>query len=198
MSKDCLAYLLLISSDLSLQEMHHVFFLKLKNLKLIQPDFFAKGFEYTSSGLPPATKEEAKIVEGYGGEMIFTPGDIIYSSTKLLNLSQPKIDNYKLNNLMENNVYRNHEYYNLIEREYINDNELFIEIFQDNRVNIMKKMEETANASDADLDEILAALSKIDADVKKTIVPLSYADELYNLRLHIQMIKDHVERNKHP
>ena len=28
--------------------------------------------------------------------------------------------------------------YNLIEREYINDNELFIEIFQDNRVNIMK------------------------------------------------------------
>ena len=59
-------------------------------------------------------------------------------------------------------------------------------------------MEETANASDADLDEILAALSKIDADVKKTIVPLSYADELYNLRLHIQMIKDHVERNKHP
>ena len=62
----------------------------------------------------------------------------------------------------------------------------------------LKKMEETANASDADLDEILAALSKIDADVKKTIVPLSYADELYNLRLHIQMIKDHVERNKHP
>ena len=73
----------------------------LKTLSIIKPDFFAKGFEYTSSGLPPATKEEAKIVEGYGGEMIFTPGDIIYSSTKLLNLSQPKIDNYKLNNLME-------------------------------------------------------------------------------------------------
>ena len=45
----------------------------LKNLSLLKPDFFAKGFEYKSSGLPEATKEEAAIVEGYGGEMIFTP-----------------------------------------------------------------------------------------------------------------------------
>ena len=75
----------------------------LNNLSILKPDYFAKGFEYTSSGLPPATKEEAKVVEGYGGEMIFTPGDIIYSSTKLLNLSQPKIDIYKLINLMNRN-----------------------------------------------------------------------------------------------
>ena len=53
----------------------------LKNLLTLKPDYFAKGFEYTSDGLPPATKEEAKIVDSYGGEMIFTPGDIIYSST---------------------------------------------------------------------------------------------------------------------
>ena len=60
----------------------------LKNLLSLKPDYFAKGFEYTSDGLPPATKEEAKIVDSYGGEMIFTPGDIIYSSTQLLNLSE--------------------------------------------------------------------------------------------------------------
>lgn len=60
----------------------------------------------------------------------------------------------------------------------------------------LKKMEENANASEADVDEILAALAKIDAEVKKTIVPLSYSDELYNLRLHIQMIKDHLHRAK--
>jgi rfaE bifunctional protein kinase chain/domain/rfaE bifunctional protein nucleotidyltransferase chain/domain len=72
----------------------------LKNLK---PDFFAKGFEYSSGELPPATQEEAKVVEKYGGEMIFTPGDIVYSSTKLLNLSKPKIDNYKILDLMERN-----------------------------------------------------------------------------------------------
>jgi rfaE bifunctional protein kinase chain/domain len=75
----------------------------LKNLNLLKPDFFAKGFEYKSSGLPKATKEEAKIVEGYGGEMIFTPGDIVYSSTALLNLSEPNIENYKLIDLMSKN-----------------------------------------------------------------------------------------------
>ena len=32
--------------------------------------------------------------------MIFTPGDIVYSSTSLLNIHQPKIDNFKLQNLM--------------------------------------------------------------------------------------------------
>ena len=75
----------------------------IKILSNLKPDFFAKGFEYTSGGLPPATKEEAKVVESYGGEMIFTPGDIVYSSTELLNLSEPKIDNYKLINLMQRN-----------------------------------------------------------------------------------------------
>ena len=75
----------------------------LSNLKYLKPDYFAKGFEYNSGSLPKATKEEAKIVESFGGEMIFTPGDIVYSSTKLLNLSEPKIDNFKLINLMKIN-----------------------------------------------------------------------------------------------
>ena len=75
----------------------------IKILKNLKPDFFAKGFEYSSGVLPPATQEEAKIVQKYGGEMIFTPGDIVYSSTKLLNLSMPKIDNYKILDLMQRN-----------------------------------------------------------------------------------------------
>ena len=44
--------------------------------------------------------------------------------------------------------------------------------------------------------EALASLELIDAEVKKTQVPLSYADELYSLRLHIQMIKEHLKKNK--
>ena len=60
----------------------------------------------------------------------------------------------------------------------------------------LKKMEEKATTGDTDIAEALASLSKIDKEVKKTIVPLSYADELYNLRLHIQMIKDHLKRLK--
>ena len=72
-------------------------------LNNIRPDFFAKGFEYTSSGLPPATQEEADVVESYGGQMIFTPGDVVYSSSKFLNLALPKVQLDKLLHLMEYN-----------------------------------------------------------------------------------------------
>jgi len=75
----------------------------IKLLQTLKPDFFAKGFEYSSGSLPPATQEEAKVVEKYNGEMIFTPGDIIYSSTRLLNMSEPKIDNFKILDLMQRN-----------------------------------------------------------------------------------------------
>ncbi len=60
-----------------------------------------KVFEYSSGHLPTIIKDEAKVVESYGGTIIFTPGDVVYSSTELLNLSQPKIENYKLTSLME-------------------------------------------------------------------------------------------------
>lgn len=72
-------------------------------LNNIRPDFFAKGFEYTSSGLPPATQEEADVVESYGGQMIFTPGDVVYSSSKFLNLALPKVQLDKLLHLMDYN-----------------------------------------------------------------------------------------------
>ena len=71
----------------------------LKNLNVIKPDLFAKGFEYSSGSLPPATREESKVVESYGGKMLFTPGDIVYSSTNLLKLSSPqlKIEKHSIN-----------------------------------------------------------------------------------------------------
>ncbi len=68
----------------------------LQMLAQVQPDFFAKGFEYTSAGLPPETQEEADVVNAYGGEVIFTPGDVVYSSSKLINLSLPNIQLEKL------------------------------------------------------------------------------------------------------
>ena len=48
----------------------------LENLRIIQPDYFAKGYEYNDGGIHPRTLEEKEIVEGYGGELLFTPGDI--------------------------------------------------------------------------------------------------------------------------
>ena len=42
-----------------------------KILKQLKPDYYVKGFEYTSKGLPEATREELKIVKSCGGKMIF-------------------------------------------------------------------------------------------------------------------------------
>jgi len=73
----------------------------IENLRAIQPDFFAKGYEYTSGGLPPKTQEELDILHSYGGEIIFTPGDIVYSSSRLINLAPPSIKVEKLLSLMD-------------------------------------------------------------------------------------------------
>ncbi|MDB5925221.1 MAG: cytidyltransferase-related domain [Betaproteobacteria bacterium] len=72
------------------------------NLSRIQPDFFAKGYEYNANGgLPPKTQEEAEVLRQYGGEMIFTPGDIVYSSSKLIEAAPPSIRLEKLLTFMD-------------------------------------------------------------------------------------------------
>jgi rfaE bifunctional protein kinase chain/domain len=74
----------------------------LTNLALMQPDFFAKGYEYTSNGLPRKTQEELAVLRSYGGEIIFTPGDVVYSSTRLIDLAPPTIRHEKLLTFMDN------------------------------------------------------------------------------------------------
>ena len=73
----------------------------LNNLALIQPDYFAKGYEYTAGAVHPKTQEEINVLDGYGGEIIFTPGDIVYSSSALIELAPPSIAVEKLMTLME-------------------------------------------------------------------------------------------------
>jgi len=73
----------------------------LENLKLLQPDYFAKGYEYFKDGLHPRTQEEVAVIESYGGEIIFTPGDVIYSSSVLLDHAPPRMAAEKLVPLME-------------------------------------------------------------------------------------------------
>ena len=68
----------------------------LENIARIKPDFFAKGYEYTATGVPQKTQEEADVLRQYGGEIIFTPGDIVYSSSRLINLAPPAIRTEKL------------------------------------------------------------------------------------------------------
>src|SRR5882672_11130737 len=72
-----------------------------ENIRLIEPDYFAKGFEYAANGTAASTSEEAAVVHAYGGEIIFTPGDIVHSSSALIELAPPSIKLEKLQDLME-------------------------------------------------------------------------------------------------
>jgi TRAP transporter TAXI family solute receptor len=47
-----------------------------------------------------------------------------------------------------------------------------------------------ASQSGATLELLLHKLDKLEEDVRKVSVPLSYADELYSLRLHIGLVRD--------
>ncbi len=71
------------------------------NLTIIKPDFFAKGYEYTAGAVHPKTQEEIDTLDSFGGEMIFTPGDIVYSSSALIELAPPSIAVEKLMTLMD-------------------------------------------------------------------------------------------------
>jgi len=73
----------------------------LENIANLQPDFFAKGYEYTANGVAQKTREESEVLHKYGGEVIFTPGDIVYSSSRLINLAPPAIRTEKLLAFME-------------------------------------------------------------------------------------------------
>lgn len=68
----------------------------IRNISVIKPDFFAKGYEYTRDGLHPRTAEEKTAIESYGGEIIFTPGDIVYSSSHIIETEPPAIATEKL------------------------------------------------------------------------------------------------------
>ncbi|MEX2615889.1 MAG: PfkB family carbohydrate kinase [Alphaproteobacteria bacterium] len=71
------------------------------NLSEIQPDFFAKGYEYVENGMPASTRDEKRVLDSYGGEFIFTPGDIVYSSSKIIETMPPDIASDKLYTLLE-------------------------------------------------------------------------------------------------
>jgi len=52
-------------------------------LEVIQPDVYVKGKEYETSADPRFLKERA-LVEQYGGSVIFSSGEVVYSSTFIL------------------------------------------------------------------------------------------------------------------
>lgn len=73
----------------------------LANIAYLQPDYFAKGYEYYGN---TKTHAESEILAQYGGKLILTPGDITYSSSKLIeDKHAPSLRYEKLLSLMERN-----------------------------------------------------------------------------------------------
>ena len=72
----------------------------LKLLDLIKPNYFLKGFEY-SSLKNTKTIEEVKILKKNKGEVLFSPGDEVYSSSTIQNIYKPKLELEKLYSIMD-------------------------------------------------------------------------------------------------
>lgn len=73
----------------------------IENILAIQPDFFAKGYEYHKGGVHPKTQEEINALDSYGGQVLFTPGDIVYSSSHIIEQGPPNLGADKLHALLE-------------------------------------------------------------------------------------------------
>ncbi len=70
----------------------------------VKPHYFAKGNEYFNN-TNPLTEKEKQILKKFGGKMLFTPGDFVLSSTKLINENEINLKYDKLKNLMDVNGY---------------------------------------------------------------------------------------------
>ena len=74
----------------------------IKLIKKLRPHIFAKGVEYQSRE-KPETIDEEKIMKSIGGKIIFTPGDIVFSSTKIIKDKDPSFNLFKLEKIMKDN-----------------------------------------------------------------------------------------------
>lgn len=73
----------------------------IENIEKLKPDYFAKGFEYSGSSLPVATLEESAAISKYGGKIIFTPGDLVLSSSNLIEQKAPNLMIEKIISIMQ-------------------------------------------------------------------------------------------------
>ena len=77
----------------------------INSINIIKPDFFVKGYEYKKLNNPNTFKEK-KIVEKNNGKIVFTPGDVVFSSTEIQKKNRPNIKYDRLLALLENEKYK--------------------------------------------------------------------------------------------
>ncbi len=72
-------------------------------IKEIKPDIYIKGQEYAKDKkVHPGFIEEKELIESLGGKIVYSPGDVIFSSTQIMNklLQREDIKKEKINNFL--------------------------------------------------------------------------------------------------
>jgi rfaE bifunctional protein kinase chain/domain/rfaE bifunctional protein nucleotidyltransferase chain/domain len=64
-------------------------------LEVVQPDVYVKGREYETNN-DPAFRAEAEMVQRHGGRIVFSSGDVVFSSTALIGSMEASIDGLSL------------------------------------------------------------------------------------------------------
>jgi len=90
----------------------------IESIKKIKPDIFVKGFEYDiNNKVNDNTLEEKKIVETIGGRIVFSPGDVVYSSTKFQKNLKPDLRFEKFNSLLKKENISKKKIINLLKKK---------------------------------------------------------------------------------
>jgi rfaE bifunctional protein kinase chain/domain/rfaE bifunctional protein nucleotidyltransferase chain/domain len=67
----------------------------IETISKLKPDFFAKGYEYGNLH-NEKTSIEKDLLDSYGGKIIFTPGDVVYSSSAIIESDQKNLEHLNL------------------------------------------------------------------------------------------------------
>ena len=70
-------------------------------VRRLQPDVLVKGYEYTAHRAGSKTEEERRTVEAYGGEIRFSPADLVMSSSTILAERRPDLRNERLRSVLD-------------------------------------------------------------------------------------------------
>jgi len=69
-------------------------------IEKLKPDFLAKGFEYGELSNSKTVLEQETLIK-YGGKIIFTPGDVVYSSSSIINSEKETFGRQNLGLILE-------------------------------------------------------------------------------------------------
>ena len=72
--------------------------------------------QYISGQINPNTQEEIKLVESYGGQFLYTPGDYVLSSSNIIENEKPDLSLVKLKSLMDGERIEFHNLHNSIKK----------------------------------------------------------------------------------